>query len=159
VFKIAQLQACPHLVPLLASWFVNEWGEDYPNCEHTWLQNSLLVQNSLPRTFVAFHNSIPVGTARISYGYMPDRPSCDPWFGYLYIEPSFRRKGLAEELHDVRVEYCKVHGIKEFCVFLDTKRTWWLTWYKKRGWAEVERRPWSILPEGAILKYSISFKP
>ena len=110
---VKNLRDCPEAVELLARWFVDGFSHenaDYEE-ERSWLSRSLDYLSELPVTFIAFEGSVPVGTARIFYDEMPDRPQCNPWMGYAYVIPAARRQGVLRWLYEAMTAYCAAHRI------------------------------------------------
>ncbi|MGD9592829.1 MAG: GNAT family N-acetyltransferase [Candidatus Berkiella sp.] len=134
---IAYLKDHPQYLPLVAEWMFNEWGHFNPGSTLERAKLKLgehLNKDSLPITFIALDNNLPVGTCslRINDGIRPD---LTPWLGSLYVVPSARRKGIGEKLIDAAVS--KARSMKCPKLYLFAFDATLPNWYKKLGWHEI----------------------
>ncbi|MFI4937408.1 MAG: GNAT family N-acetyltransferase [Candidatus Berkiellales bacterium] len=132
--NIAYLKEYPQYLPLLAEWMFNTWGHYNPGSsfERAKLKlNEHLNTDSLPITFIALDDNIPVGTCslRLNDGIRSDLA---PWLGSLYVLPKFRGKGLGEKLIDAVVNKASIMDYQKlFLLAFDSTLP---NWYKKLGW-------------------------
>ncbi|MCP4109024.1 MAG: GNAT family N-acetyltransferase [Desulfobacteraceae bacterium] len=136
--QIVNLRNCPEVIPVLAQWFEHAFGNEdvTKESEKNWLEQSILTNDRLPVTLVAYADGTPVGTARIFTDEMDDRPQYNPWFGYWFVLPSHRKQGVGTALDQARLEAAKRENIKRIYLCTYTQKEYRL----KRGWHLIEER-------------------
>ncbi len=136
--RIVNLRNCPEVIPVLAQWFEDAFGNEDVTKEYekTWLEQSIRTKGRLPITLVAYAGDIPVGTARIFTDEMDDRPQYNPWFGYWFILPSYRKQGIGTALDQAREKAAKREEIGKIYLCTYTQKEYRL----KRGWHLIEER-------------------
>lgn len=96
---INRLEDVPDLAPTVAKWIEAEWRRlpvhDYFDAvaNRAWSERQLL-----PRTLVAVHNGVAIGTVSLLLDDMDTRSDLNPWLGCLYVVPDCRKHGLGTQL-------------------------------------------------------------
>lgn len=149
MITIRELSECPEVIPTLVQWFTEGFGPKAidPDYETTWLNNSLLTKNKLPRTWVAFIDDVPVGTNRFYHLEMLDRPQYDPWWGYAYVVHEHRSSGVFRALSSVVVRYAISCGIKFVYASAAIDNEGWVNYGLDRGFQVVEEREFLGIPQ------------
>ena len=126
----------PDLAPIVASWlweaFARARGRSY-------VQMLDAVQSSVtapltPRTFVLLVDGEPAGTASLAAHDLEERPDLTPWLAGVFVEPRFRRQGLAA---------CLIAAVEGECWKRSIQTLWLYTRtaegvYARVGWRTVE---------------------
>ena len=126
------------LVPLLASWFIEEWPEWYG---HGGRGNALAdltafatSQSTLPVGFIAFDENSPVGVAALKPESLPTHRHLCPWAAAGLVLPSHRGRGIGAELLGVLVQHAGTLGYQR--VYCGTATATSLL--RRSGWSELE---------------------
>jgi len=137
MLKIYPLSERKSLYPILAYWSFNNWylHRNVPfKLVMQEYQNRALV-DSLPCSFVAFWNELPVGMVSIKKTDMVSRQELSPWLSALYVSPEYRERGIATELIRSVLSYCAGRGFKRVFLFIDSRYMEALDkFYAERGW-------------------------
>lgn len=85
------------------------------------------------KSFVAINNNVPVGCLRLTFG-VSKKSHCSEFV--VFVDPNFRRKGVAELLLKNAINYLKEKGFLriELSVFSDNKSA--IKLYKKLGFVK-----------------------
>ena len=84
----------PHLLPVLAKWFYEEWGHQDPLCSLQSMQDELggyLHTDRIPMAIVCLQDSQPVASASLRIREMESHPQYMHWLGGVYVHPDHRR--------------------------------------------------------------------
>lgn len=87
----------------------------------------------LPQTFIAYKDSIPIGTFQFGMSDNFVRPDIYPWLKNVYIDHSHRGNGYADIMLDAAVESAKKAGLKELYLFTHITGL-----YERHGWKLLE---------------------
>lgn len=137
-YQLLALTEHPDWLPTLVEqqWLV--WGYDAPNYLAEFYRQSL--SNAMPKVWIFVDTSqftpILIGGVALSLDEMGDTQPAfrNPWLGYLYIEPSYRRQGLAKFLTQYAVDYAQSMGYKKVYLYASDERSR----YQKWGWQPLE---------------------
>lgn len=88
-------------------------------------------QNEFPITFIAIEDNKCVGTISIFKNDLKTQNDLTPWLSALYVEPNYRKRGIAENLITTVLHKVKDLGYKT--IYLRTEHT--ADYYKKLGWS------------------------
>lgn len=120
----------------ICGWNYNWWGirnNDSFEAVKCYLEHSLC-KDRLPQTYVALIDNQPVGMYQISMSDdLETRPDIYPWLVNVYVDESFRGKGICKEMMNTVSENAKKINLTE--LFLYTKH---IGLYEKFGWKFVE---------------------
>lgn len=135
---IKYLADCPEVIPTLASWTFNEWGQQY-KMESVTVQLELFAdrvnRDKIPLALVAFLDSQPVGTASLKVREMTTHTHLLYWLGAVYVVEQFRNRGIGAALISRATN--KAHDLGVETLYLHTPDKAGL--YLRLGWQEIER--------------------
>ena len=134
---ILPLDKCPEYAAICAHWSYLQWylKRDIPFDVNLLAYNQRAANDSLPRVFVAFVDSFPVGMVSLKQDDMWSRKDLSPWLSALYVIPEFRKVGLGDRLITCVTDEAAIRGFKELFLFLDHNEEQYLAqFYEKRGW-------------------------
>ena len=125
-------------MPLLASWFIEEWPEWYGQGGRG---NALADLNAfatsqweLPIGFIAFDENSPVGVAALKAESLPTHRHLCPWAAAALVLPSHRGRGIGAELLGVVVRHAATLGYHR--VYCGTATA--IALLRRSGWSELE---------------------
>ncbi len=152
---IRYLSDCPEVIPILASWVFDQWGQRY-EIESPGVQVKLFAnrtnQDKIPLAFVAFSGSQPVGTASLKIQEMTTHPHLGYWLGEVFVVEEFRGRGIGTEL--ILRATDKAHELGVETLYLHTPDK--IILYSRLGWEEIER-PIYCGQEVAIMKKTLAW--
>jgi GNAT superfamily N-acetyltransferase len=138
VLTIAPLALHRELVPLLASWFIEEWPEWYGQggrgnalADLTAFATS---QSTLPIGFIAFDETSPVGVATLKPDSLPTHRHLCPWAAAALVPPSRRGRGIGAKLLGALVQHAGTLGYER--VYCGTATA--ASLLRRSGWSELE---------------------
>jgi RimJ/RimL family protein N-acetyltransferase len=88
-------------IPMLVSWFRDQWPDYYVNWSQAEMEQDFLEDTSrdrLPSRLVAFESNQLVGTIILRENGNETLPEYQPELGGLYVVESHRGRGIATEL-------------------------------------------------------------
>lgn len=135
---IVPLGRVPHLAPILAEWHFRQWGWMNPKKDvrrRIALFRRHTHTGQVPTTFVALVEDRPVGSASLVGSDMETRPELGPWLASVYVDPPFRRRGIAGRLVDRVVREASLIGVERLYLFTPDQ----MRLYASLGWTELER--------------------
>ena len=126
-------------MPLLASWFVEEWPEWYgPGgrgdavADLTAFARS---QSTLPIGVIALERNVPVGVMALKAESLPTHCHLRPWAAAGLVLPSHRGNGIGAELLEVLVRQAGALGYPR--IYCGTATA--VSLLRRSGWSELER--------------------
>ncbi|MBN1499141.1 MAG: GNAT family N-acetyltransferase [Spirochaetes bacterium] len=137
-YELKMLKEVPFTAPVLAHWAYKTWylksGIDFKIVMSDYAKRDNT--DSLPMTIVAvIRNSFPVGMVSLKKTDLQTRREFTPWLSALYVMPEFRNNGIAENLINYLLNFCKKSGINRVHLFIDKNNEDYLqNYYLKRGW-------------------------
>lgn len=138
--EIKPLHLVPELYHMCARWAYDEW---YQNRS---LEFDLVLQtffartkdDSLPQSFVAVDNGIPVGMVTLKLDDLWARKDINPWLSSLYVHPGYRRHGIGHALVMSVISRAHDIGFHGCYLFLSQAHKERLKeYYTKRGWVVI----------------------
>lgn len=135
---IGLLAQHPQLVPLLASWVFAQWGEQYRMSSLDQpLQNfsERLHADRFPLSFVAFVDSVPIGTASLKLREMTTHPQLEHWVGAVYVLPAYRHRGIGSSLMQAAEDKARELGVGMLYLHTSDRERYYL----RRGWETIEQ--------------------
>lgn len=134
--RIAPLTDHPDLVPTIARWHWDEWG-------NTAAEGSLAsrIENLRTRThadrvpvmFVALDGEAPLGTTGLTECDMLTHPELSPWLASVYVTPLARGRGIARALVRRAMEQARAFGYTRLFLYTYTARGL----YEQLGWYAI----------------------
>lgn len=129
----------PQVIPLIATWYNNEWGYigDGRSVDELELKlKEYLNHDKIPLIIVAFDKSTLVGTAQLRFHEMDIYPQRAHWLGGVYVTPSSRGMGVGKALVEAIIEKAKTLGVTS--INLQTEDISGGL-YRSLGWQTVEQ--------------------
>jgi N-acetylglutamate synthase-like GNAT family acetyltransferase len=119
------------------------WIPDVPMERVVERFNEHLNEDSLPLTFVAFEEDVPVGmcSLRINDGL---KSELTPWMGSLVIDPVYQRRGIAKILMEATKAKAKELGFEKLYLFAFDPTL--PNYYTRHGWKTIGRDEFKTLP-------------
>ena len=137
-FDIAPAADFPHVAPLLAYWYRQEWGHLHPERSladwHVILAAEML-RDQIPTVYVARAGEMPIGTAALIAYDMSSHPDLSPWLAGVYVDPEYRRRGLGSALVQQVVRTAAALGVSRLYLHTDSAQSL----YARLGWIEIGR--------------------
>jgi N-acetylglutamate synthase-like GNAT family acetyltransferase len=153
--NISYLADHPEFIETLASSIYAHWR---PILSEETLDSRIsklkahLSRDRFPIALVAHDRKNVYGTAALRMHDLPGREDISPWLGGLFVEQSFRGRGIGAALCSVIEELSKREfNISTLYLFTLDKQGW----YQKLGWSLVESCLW-LGREGDIMSKEVS---
>ncbi len=134
--QITYLADHPQHLRQVALWNNTEWPEYYEgNLDQAILYHTAtMTRKEVPCALVALAGNVLAGTVTLLKEDMNIRPNLTPWLGSLYVDSSFRGKGLARKLITACTEEAAAIGIKRLYVWTKELRSL----FESEGWKFLE---------------------
>lgn len=157
--RIDLLKNHPQHIPTLASWF-KEDSPDYfrdQSLEDIAVEHfaSRLNDNTLPISFIAVEDEIPIGTVALLAESVTTHKHLSPWLGGLYVHTAYRHQGIGSKLVRTGMEKAIVSGFDSIYAGISKAEEHYIS----QGWEVLEKivyyeKPLSILRRSLIDEYS-----
>lgn len=141
----------PELVPVLATWVYNYWGEMYKIKsleESTKKISERLNTDEFPLAFVALAGSKPVGTASLKIQEMTTHKHLHHWLGTVYVVPEYRNKGIGTALVNRAETKARELGVETLYLHTPDKERF----YTSLGWETIDRPIYFDMPVSVMKK-------
>jgi len=128
----------PELLPILASWFYEEWGRRNPENSIKQVSQRLsrrMNVNSLPIAFVGFLDGKLVASASIKIREMETHPQYEHWLGAVYVDSAHRKQGFGSEMVLHTVSEARRLGVHQLYLYTRSHEDF----YAHFGWKPIER--------------------
>ena len=125
------------LVPQIAAWQYEEWGDLTPEDsleKRLELLRGRLNRDRVPLTLIALSGTVPVGTVALVETDLPGREDLGPWLASLLVPAELRRQGIGSALARRAVELAAELGYDELFVFAWDHHGF----YHELGWETFE---------------------
>ncbi|MDS7596582.1 GNAT family N-acetyltransferase [Agrobacterium tumefaciens] len=98
--NVSNLRDYPHFADLIADRGWNEWWTEsgLPLGQYRAHLESMLESDGVPFALVAHENGVYAGSVLVISNDHDERPQYAPWIAALWVEPGFRRQGIAARL-------------------------------------------------------------
>lgn len=136
--QIENLSEHTDLIPLLALWHYQQWGDLTGASNENDYQKLLFSYTSsqrIPMTLLALYDNRPVGSVNIVKSDLEIRPELTPWLAQLYVVPEKRSRGIGSTL--VRVAIGRTTELGFEVLYLYTSGTLPI-FYESMGWTTRE---------------------
>jgi N-acetylglutamate synthase-like GNAT family acetyltransferase len=139
--QISYIVDKPDLVAGLIPGLLEHWREISP--EQTFASRAAkfrehMNREVLPIAWLAHEGETAAGTAALRTSDLDGREDLGPWLGGVYVEPSFRGRGIASSLCRVVVAKARDLGFRRLFLFtLDQQSL-----YARIGWRRLETTVW-----------------
>jgi predicted N-acetyltransferase YhbS len=135
---IMHLADFPDAIPVIADWYIREWGHLRPDDSVERRMTRLrtrLQRGSIPTSFVALRAGAPVGAISLVTCDYDARPELSPWISGLFVPSEFRACGVGSALTARAVQ--EARALKHPFTYL--RATHAVSFYERLGWETVER--------------------
>ncbi len=155
--RIELLPDHPEAIPILKSWFEEEWapyyGSEGPGDARGDLRESCN-RNKTPIGLVALLGDVVAGTAALKEESVTTYSHLTPWLAALLVGARFRRRGVAEQLIAAVEDTARQLAFSYIYVGIGEGSGTPETALRKRGWEFVERGPYFV-SEVSIFKKAL----
>ena len=138
MIEIKYLADYPELIPLLSSWFFDEWGKNNSTLTMNSINAALRQRTNhdkLPLCLIAFMEKKPAGTVALKIREMETRPQYEHWLGNVYVLPEYRKQGIGTNLIKDAIYKAERIGINELYLYTRDREKL----YSKIGWKTIEQ--------------------
>lgn len=128
----------PDLVPQLAEWFYDEWGQNQPNLTLADFEGVLkerLNKDCLPLTFIYLRDSLPIASASLKIREMETHPKYLHWLGSVYVLHPYRQSGVGSRMVQYSTAAARRLGVKDLYLYTRSH----VRFYTRLGWVPIER--------------------
>jgi GNAT superfamily N-acetyltransferase len=134
-FELIGLEERPDYLPAAIDYFWRHWGSDsnyhfYRDC----IEHAISSHKELPKFYLLLDGHEIIGSYALLVNDIISRQDLMPWFACLYVEESYRGRGLAGQLLE--------HGLSEAArkgfdrLYLSTDL---VNFYERKGWTLLTR--------------------
>ena len=111
-------------------YFWKHWGSEtnfnfYKDC----IENSISDKESIPKFYLMLDEGKIIGSCALLINDLISRQDLFPWFACLFIDESYRNRGLANELIKHSIDESRKEGFDT--IYLSTELN---DFYEKKGW-------------------------
>ena len=136
--RIEDLSERIALIPLLARWHFEQWGDltgASTGSDYEALLSGNASTRGLPVTLIAVSHDRLLGSVNIVDCDMDVRPDLRPWLAQLYVADRERGRGIGSALVRAAVERCGKLGFAHFYLYTSGTLP---SFYERIGWTEKE---------------------
>ncbi len=140
-------------MPVLASWFYEEWGRGDPANAIERVEQRLrgrMKRDSVPITLVGFMAGQLVASASIKIREMETHPQYEHWLGAVFVEPPYRGQGIGSQIVQYTVSEARRLGVGQLYLYTRSHEAF----YTHLGWKPIERPRYQGRP-AVIMKLDI----
>ncbi len=130
--RIVPLTAVPETREIITDWLWQAFGTDNSRDFFASVIDSSLAGSDLPITFVALDGERPVGTVGLWRCDLVSRQDLFPWLAALYVDESWRGRGLSERLQQIIIDCCRQRGDENLYLYSAC-----MGYYEKFGWRYI----------------------
>ncbi len=157
-YIIEPLDKYPGYAPICAHWSFCQWylkrGVPFKAVINDY--KSRTKSTDLPITYIAVHNSVPIGMATLNQDDLWNRKELGPWLASLYVLPDFRKNGVGKDLVQAIITEATKRNFKNIYLFLGQYGQEALKdYYGDVGWKFFESPIDNDGNETKILEYKI----
>ena len=137
--RIESLADRPELLPTVAEWHWNEWGDVDPSGSlQSWAEGlaSRTHRDRIPASYVAVADGEPVGSVVLVEHDMPDRGDLAHltlWLAGLFVKPAYRHQGIGSALVRHAQSEALRFGVSRLYLYTSTASDV----YKRLGWKTI----------------------
>jgi putative hydrolase of the HAD superfamily len=150
--SIMELLDYPNLIPTVIVWSLQEWPKDDTSAASA-IESRLLGErrrDQLPLALIAIDGPRPVGYVSLIELQLIEAKGQRYWVDGLYVEPTYRGRGLASRLLQEGVRKATTLGLDHLSAYT-TK----ISLYRRNGWAPVQKADLSM-PGPIVMRQEIS---
>lgn len=138
---ISLLADHPQHVPLIAKWYLSEWGHmmKEEDANLSFLEQKIrlgLNRDEVPMCILAHQNNELMGVAELKFRKLTEFPNKCHWLDGVYVPPVFRGKGISSKLIAEAINRAKNNQIQSLNLRCEIHN---IALYEKYGFSVVER--------------------
>ena len=121
----------------IAAWLFNQWGHLYPRKTLANVAARIAEDAAgdiVPSVYLAEIDGLPVATASIVACDLPLRRQYTPWMAAVYVQPDFRRRGIANLIINHVESVAAASHIQRLFLFTPDQQPL----YGRLGWTHLE---------------------
>ena len=139
VLKVEVLEKVEETILEVSNFLYRGFGHLYEGSSPEKYKQKLRIEleesKEIPKTFVAYLDSVPIGTAGLYNSFGGEElKNLSPWFGSLYVTPEYRRNGIAEFVFQQVVNYLQSSNYSKIYLHTPEEERLYASW----GWKVVE---------------------
>ncbi len=128
--EIIELSNRLDLMEEAVQYFWKCWGSEtnydfYRDC----MENSVSEEQALPKFFVVLEEDVIVASYALLVNDIISRQDLVPWFACLFVNETYRNRGIAEMLLNHALEQTKAKGYRTLYLSSDLEN-----FYERKGW-------------------------
>jgi predicted N-acetyltransferase YhbS len=126
------------LMPTVARWLFDQFGHLNPGASIERSERRMsarLHTEGCPVSFVSIDGEAVTGTVSLVESDLDERPQLFPWLAGLYVDPSYRLRGIGEELVNAVVHHARKCGYSRLYLFTPDRQSY----FARLGWMAIER--------------------
>lgn len=137
MIEVTNLEYLPDLAPMIADRCWHAWwtDSDVTLAQYQAAIEGMRVSERIPTAFVAHQNKHYAGSTLLIENDLEERPMLTPWIAALWVEPAFRRQGIAGRLINAARSQATQFGHKS-CYLHANEAT--SPYYAARGFTRIE---------------------
>ena len=136
-FEISNLNVCPEFQSIVADRIWNAWWRPHGHLFQVVMDffDELPEARSIPFCLAAHDEGHYVGSVLGLVSDLEDRPELSPWIGALWVEPEFRKQGVAAALVRAALDelFALGHEVAFLCATTEKRGM-----YERLGWNLIE---------------------
>lgn len=116
----------------VTDWLWRAFGDENSRAFFASLIRSSLSGSDLPVTYLALAGERVVGTVGLWRCDLISRQDLFPWLASLYVDESYRGRGLSEKLQQRVIEECRLRGYADLYLYSACA-----DYYERFGWGYI----------------------
>lgn len=130
--NILPLYSVPHHAERVVDWLWQEFGDGLPREFLASVIQHSQTPDALPMTFVALDGEQLLGTVGLWRCDLITRQDLFPWLAALYVDESYRGRGLSERLQQTVIDCCLQRGDRHLYLYSACA-----DYYERFGWRYI----------------------
>ncbi len=133
--KVDFLRNHPDCIEACTNWEYTTWGKDYGWTRERVMAGykSMTRKENTEQAFVALSKNKPVGTVLLIENDHENYKQYRPWLAALYVDPDYRRKGIARKLVTTVKDFAHSRGEDQLFLYTASPNI-----YSEMGWQIIE---------------------
>jgi N-acetylglutamate synthase-like GNAT family acetyltransferase len=134
----------PHIIPILAHWFYQQWPAlflDETDAIRDLEQGGY--RDRIPLYLVEMENDKILGTAAILENDMNEvYPHTSPWLACVYVPEIYRGQGIGKKMVQAAIKEARRLSFKKLYLWTDSQKTF----YEAMGWKPIKEMIYKTYP-------------
>jgi len=131
-FRIVPLNMALHHLETVTDWLTNAFGADNSRPFFATILRASLSEAEFPLTWVALEGDRVAGTVGLWRCDLISRQDLFPWLAALYVDESYRGRGLSGELQQTVIAECQRRGYPDLYLYSECAE-----YYERFGWRYI----------------------